>query len=239
MGACHGGLVASGPGGAVACICVAALGCLQVPVCMPELNVVPSVGLGADADEVHAFRVDVTDREQIKEGRSAATPLQAENFEYYALSRITLASGTTPPQVSMTCASGWCTVGCWNYFNSLTLHSIAVRLYRPGYETIELRPGQSREPRWVAAADLAAREKAIDDLLGVSPLELDGRASEVQQRRLDRGTTSLAHRDALLFAAREYERLAHRVTREDGDVREVVPRLFAKARRVKKLADAR
>jgi hypothetical protein len=231
------GLLRLGVGGAIACICLVSLGCLQVPVCMPEVSLVPSVGLGADADEVHAFRVDVTDHEQIKEGR-AATPIRAENFEYYALSRITPSSGTTP-QLSMTCASGWCTVGCWNYFNSLTLHSVAVRLYRPGYDTIELRPGQPRELRWVEATDLAAREKAVDDLLGVSPLELEQPASEQQQRRLDRGAKSLAHRDALLFAAREYERLAHRVSRDDGDVEHVVPRLFDKARRVKRLADAR
>jgi hypothetical protein len=230
-----------GLGSGVCLVCLVSLGCLQVPVCMPEMSIVPAVGPGAKADEVFAFRVDVTDREEVKEGRSAATPIRAENLQLLALSRLPWSmSGTTPPQVSMTCATGWCTVGFWNYFNSLTMHSIAVRLYRPGFETIELRPGQAPyDLRWAEAPDIAAQEKALDDLLGVSPLELDRPVSELQQRRLENGTKSPAHRKALDFAAREYERLANAASRDGADAQDVVPRLFAKAQRLKKLADAR
>jgi hypothetical protein len=230
-----------GVGVGICCICLVSLGCLQVPVCIPEMNTVPAVGPTGKGDEVFAFRVDVTDRAEIKESRNARTPSKAENVESFALSRMPVStSGMTSAQTSLTCATGWYTVGFWNYFNSLTTHSIAVRLYRRGYETIELRPGQApRELRWVEAVDVAAQEKAVDDLLGISPLESERPLSETQQRRLEPGTTSPAHRDALTFAAREYERLAHAVAREGDDVHEAQPRLFRKARRVTQLAEGR
>ena len=221
-------------------LCVASLGCLQVPVCVPEMSMVPAVTPCCTKAEVHAFRVDVTDRQQIKEGLTPSS-IRPENFEDFALSRVALSSsGTTPQQVGMTWASGWCTVGFWNYFNSLTTHSVAIRLYRPGFETIELKPGDAAHAlQWVEATDLAAQEKAVDDLLGVSPLAMGAAPSEFQQRRVEPGTKSPAHREALQFAAREYERLARSAAPEDVQAEEIAPRLFAKARSLKRLAEGK
>ncbi len=233
-------LLRHGSIGGICLFCLASLGCLQVPVWAPEMSVVPAVRPGCTSAEVYAFRVDVTDRQEIKEGR-AATPCRPENFEDFELSRVALSSsGTTPQQVAMTCASGWRTVGFWNYFNTLTTHSVAIRLYRPGFETIELKPSDAaRTLKWEEAAGLAAQEKAVDDLLGLSPLDMGGPPSEVQQRRLEPGTKSVAHREALRFAAKEYERLARTESPDDADAQEIAPRLFAKARRVQALADGK
>jgi hypothetical protein len=220
-------------------ICLPAAGCLQIPFYVPEFNSVPAVNPGCDGkDDLHAFRVDVTQTMELKEGRGPNYTVRGENFENFELTRIeTAPGGTTSTQRGVSAATGWCYVGFWNYCSSYTSHSIAVRLYRRGYETIELKPGQPASAlQWQEATSLAAQEKAVDDLLGVSPLERIDAKSSQQQRRLESGTKSAAHREALLFAAREYERLAGRTDLDDPIVG---ARLIDKANRLKALAKGR
>jgi hypothetical protein len=227
--------------GGICIVGLTAVGCVQVPLWAPEINVVSSVKPGCDGTEVHAFRVDVTDKILIKEGATPAQPTRGENTEGYELTRIPLtAKAAVPRQVGVSCAYGWQYVGFFNYPIACTSHSVAVRLYRPGYETVELKPGQAPdEVVWNEAADLAAQEQAIDDLLGVSLLATKESRSANQQRRLEPGTKSAAHRQALLFGVREYERLAQAVPDDDGDGREIQARLLAKARRLRTLADGK
>jgi hypothetical protein len=219
--------------GGIALVCLVSPGCVQMPFYVPEVTVVPAVTPGGAAAEVHAFRIDVTDRMELKEGPPPNCVVRGENVEDIALTPLPFpAGGSTPRLVAMTWTHGWCYLGFWNYINTCTTHSVAVRLYRSGYETIELKPGQlPQDLRWVEAEDEAAREKAIDDLLGASPLELKA-VSAVQQRRLEPGTKSAAQREVLLFAARAYERLA---ADEAGET-EARDRLLEKARRLKLLA---
>ena len=232
-------------------ICLPSAGCLHVPFYVPEFSSVPAVNPGCDTgvnslsnrwpskDNLHAFRVDVTQTMELKEGGGPNYTVRGENFEKFELTQIEPSSGKTPSQFAVSAASGWCYVGFWNYCSSYTSHSIAVRLYRPGYETIELKPGQPASAlHWHEAAGLAAQEKAVDELLGVSPLERIDAKSSLQQRRLESGTKSAAHREALLFAAREYERLAGTMT---PDLEEPVTRarLIDKSNRLKALAKER
>jgi len=225
--------------GGLCLICAASTGCVQVPFCVPEYSVVSATRTGCDAKEVHAFRVDITQKQDLKEGPPPDCKVTGENLESLQLTRIPLADdGTTSSQVTFNCASGWSYVGFWNFVNTCTSHAVAVRLYRPGFETIELKAGHDpREMQWHEALDLAAQEKAIDNLLGANPLETGKSLSNELQRRLEPGSKSTAHRDALLFASREYERIARAVSPDELDGSAFRARLMEKSRRLKSLAD--
>ncbi len=220
-----------------ACVfCLACAGCVQMPFYVPELNVVPGARSGCDAREVHAFRVDIAEHQELKEGPPPNFHVRGENFADCELRRIAVsAAGTVPRQTDLSCKHGWCYVGFFNNITSYTGHRVVVRLYRPGYETVELKAGESADAvQWREADDLAAQERAIDDLLGVSPLaKVDAKSSE-QQRRLVPGKTSAAHRNVLLFCAREYERLAGGAVPD-----ETADRLAEKAQRLRALADGK
>src|SRR5207245_10631050 len=194
--------------GGVCLACLGATGCVQVPFYLPEYGKVSAARPGCEPRDVHAFRVDVTQKIELKDGPPPEYKSTGENVEKVQLTGLPLADdGTTPSQVAFNCASGWSYVGFWNFVNSRTSHAVAVRLYRPGFETIELKAGQDpREMQWHDAPDLAAQEKAIDDLLGANPLETGKSLSKEVQRWLEPGSKSTAHRDALLYASREYER---------------------------------
>jgi hypothetical protein len=57
------------------------------------------------------------------------------------------------------------------------------------------------------------------------------------KQQLEPGTKTTAHRDALLFAAREYERLVR--SAGDSDSVATIGRIAEKARRLKSLADGK
>ncbi len=226
---------------AIVCLaCLGTAGCMQVPFYMPEFTAVPSVQPGCSSAELHAFRVDATQRVELKEGPGPEHAVRGENFENFELTRVQPSrGGATPQQVGVNASFGWCYVGFWNYCTSYTSHALALRLYRAGYETIELKPGQpASELQWQPALTLAAQEKAVDALLGVSPLERVDPKVSTQQRRLEPATKSAAHREALLFAAHEYERIARDVSPEAQEP-EARARLVDKANRLKAMVKAR
>jgi hypothetical protein len=72
----------------------------------------------------------------------------------------------------------------------------------------------------------------------VSPLERIDPKVSTQQRRLEPGTKSVGHRDALLFAAREYERISRTVS-PDQQEPETRARLIDKANRLRAMAKGR
>ena len=225
----------------VSLVCLALPACMQVPLCIPEVSYVVPVDLGTAGAEVHAFRVDVTEKTVVNIDQNFKSA--GGGVSYYELTPMPLsARGTTSLQWDVSWAYGWRSIGLWNYWPTFTTHSVAVRLYRRGFETAELRPGQDGPDDWTKATDLVAQEKAVDDLLGVSPLDSTSPLKPVRGTgshsppALELGTKSAGHRQALLIAAGEYEWLAHQLTEPDAEEQASRTRLLDKARRLQDLA---
>src|SRR5262249_55105685 len=90
-------------------------------------------------------------------------------------------------------------------------HEVRVRLYRPGYQLVEIRPDHDSDTiQWKSAPSLADQEEAVDALLDMmnfgwwSPRSLFADWSSY----LAPGSESPDHRSVVLFAASEYDRLA-------------------------------
>jgi hypothetical protein len=104
-------------------------------------------------------------------------------------------------QTKLSLTRGYYVIGVALNYPYLTHHSVAVRLYRPGFEVVEV---QGIEPVvWKPALDVKSQEEALDSLFPLEAKEL-----LLVHRTLDVGSVSLDHRAALLFGAAEYERLA-------------------------------
>ena len=225
----------------VSLVCLACPACMQIPVCIPELSYVAPVDLGTASAEVNAFRVDVTEKTVVNIDENFKSA--GGGVAYYELTPMKLsAHGTTSLQWDVSWAYGWRGIGFWDYWPTLTTHSVAVRLYRRGFETAELKPGQENPDDWIRATSLTAQEKAVDDLLGVSPLESTSPLKAIKGTgvhsppALELGTKSASHKKALLFAAGEYEWLAQQLTEPDAEERIIRTRLLDKARRLQDLA---
>jgi hypothetical protein len=212
--------------------CLVSAGCMQVPYFLPEINYAPGVDAKCKRDEVHAFRVDVTQKTAVTDGRGKVT-------EYQELTRIsTSAAGTTSPQLGVTYSSGWRYVGVINFTASSTEHGVTLRFYRPGYETIAIKPGEGvRELHWKEAPDLSAQVKALDDLLRGSTLKSSKRVAV--QQILEPGTKSAAQGQALRFGASEYERLARELSSASPEERAIQHALLEEADRLRALADGK
>jgi hypothetical protein len=122
-----------------------------------------------------------------------------------------------------------------------TSHKVRVRLYCPGYQTVEIRAHEDRDPiQWTAAPNLVAQEKAVDDLFATSnDAWAEIRVKDKGDRQLaglEPGSTSVAHKKALLFAASEYERLAGTVLDDRDEGNTIRLRLLDKAGRFRKRA---
>jgi hypothetical protein len=217
---------------------------MQVPVCMPEVNYVGPIALGAVGAEVHAFRVDVTEKTVVNVDQDFKAA--GGGVSYFELTPMQpSARGTTSLQWDVSWAHGWRSIGLWDYWPTLTTHSLAVRLYRRGFETVEMRPGQDGPSDWTQASNLDSREKAVDDLLGVSPLKSTSPLKAVtgtgahSPPALELGTKSAGQRTALLFAAGEYEWLAQQLSGPNEEEQAMRSRLLAKAKRLKALAQGK
>ena len=170
----------------------------------------------------------------------------------YVLTPVSLSrAGSVPPQMLVVLDYGW----VWNcialYYDGHTHHTIVVRLYRPGFETVEIKAGDKEgRAAWEKAADPEAQEMAVDDLLSTWATDGQGRlwagvgnrdmppTNDALAPLLDKkvfsslapGAASVGHRRTLLFAAAEYERLAAGL----GDAHRV--RLADKAQWLRELA---
>jgi len=122
------------------------------------------------------------------------------------------------------------------------LYTMTVRLYRPGYQTKELKSwDKARSPKWTPAPDLLAQEKAIDDLLAV-PSDQPTTGTWWDQRdqkvpSLQPGSISNAQQNALMFASSEYQRLANSPAAGGSSVIGVRERLQQKAIYLRKYAE--
>jgi hypothetical protein len=233
---------------AICGVCPLLCGCFAIGWAYPTAAFVPAISLGT-AQDVRAFRIDVKDDRILHPEHSPGSE-KLEN-DYYVISEMTARIGERLyPQAKLAVDYGQVSSPS---VGRETTHLLLVRLYRPGYKTIEIQPWQlSVNPEWQAATTPAARERAIDDLVSTFARDDSSRAQasnnqtskrgspEIPPRdstvfaRLAPGSESDTHRAAILFAASEYELLSR------GDVteadREFSTRVMAKAVALRKLA---
>ena len=168
-----------------------ATGCF-FPFAYPKWSFVPSCDLGPEVNDIHAFRVDVT----------ADNGLFRSERGVYTVAEITPnPNGTIPAQSRITMERG---------FDILQqigrLHDTRVRLYRPGYQLVELHSWESPDAiEWRQATDWRDQERAIDDLLA-RPALTPTFARNNQERPLP--PVTLGESRTFVFASAEYERLA-------------------------------
>lgn len=190
------------------------LGC--IPYAYPHLSVVPAVRLAPDVEQVHAFRV---------EGSGCVVDV-GQSIEAYTLSRVPVSrTNRVPAQASLSLDRGFYVVGVALNYPVHHGHALDVRLYRPGYRLVTLHSGEANV-EWTPAPDLKAQGEAIDELLaepGLYCLQAAFQFGPSLRLRMKfnpaPGSHSAVHRDALLFAAGEYERLADspEATEADAD----------------------
>ena len=223
--------------------------CATPGLVLPKPDFIPEQIVPNPDGAVRAFRIDIEEFNRL------------EPKARYMLSPIPLdGRGVIPIQHPMpsTISNGWVFE---KTEKSTTLsegmvrcaHSVLVRVYRPGFLTVEIKPGDDpRRPPWIRA-DRFEQEMAIDVLLSVERVygkarwwelkavaphsELMGSSWPDASRTLgdyglQPGSVCPAHREVLLFAASEYGRLAL-VTNEN----EARQRLERKASQMKRYAD--
>ena len=194
--------------------CFFAAGCI-IPYAYQKLSYLPGCDTaGVKAPEVRAFRVDV-DAHEVDMGETGE----------YTIAEITARSdGKTPSQASLSLERGYYVLGGAVNFNVGWLHTTRVRLYAPGYHLVELKPWESPDAvRWQLAGDWVNQAKAVDDLLrrpavSASEAALRGHDPSRGEALSDLVMTNTT-RDALSFAASEYERLAKSAPTPDDDAR--------------------
>jgi hypothetical protein len=204
-------------------------GCL-VPYCARSVNHLPPVDLNCDPQEVRAFCVSITRQTVREEGikeiwelrqleAGPKTPSQSKtsyDFGVYALS-----PGSGPG------------------FLIDTTHALCLRLYRPGFKTVELDTVEPQDKvTWEPAKNVLDRETALDDLFGVTKVIVPKGDPEVV-RTLEPGAKSKEHKAALQFGAMEYATLAGAMGDPiRDDLKEIKTRLIGKVARFQMLAAA-
>jgi hypothetical protein len=201
-------------------------GCL-IPFGFPTISQTPLLSLGKEAEEIHAFRVDIT-REFVDIGGS----------DDCTLSEVTSSTaGRVFPQTRLSATYGMYVIGVELNFPVYTSHSVALKLYRPGYELVELDSWEpSKEIVWKMAPDLASQEKQLDRLFLMDNEEEESKWQLIKPR-LSPGSKSAEHRRILLFGVSEYERLATAAAASGPQAEAVRRRLQSKAQKLKELAD--
>lgn len=180
------------------------------------------MNVGQDNKHIHVFRLDVTE-DSTRQGQYELRMLPMTRKGYV--------SGQE--KTSIDHGFYWNCFG--NTYAKKVRHTIRVRMYQRGYELIDIRSWQSNQPiQWKEIFGNRAQERAIDALL--APIESSSRPEQEGERfaHLKPGSVSPRHRDALLFAAAEYENLAttmEAVGEEEG----ACARCRAKAKDLRKL----
>jgi hypothetical protein len=173
-------------------------GCLYCAY--PALDYTPPLKLDTAPDEIHAFRVDATSRRVVPLGGFINVPEDQlwkpdEQVLSQQLSELsTSPTHEVPAQIKPSLSYGFLIPILVANALTHTSRSVSVRLYRPGYELVEVHAWENvTRIAWNPVADVEGQERTLDNLV-TWPLEA--------------GSASGAHRQALLFAASEYDRLA-------------------------------
>jgi hypothetical protein len=210
-------------------------GCMPLGYVFPTISYVRPATVGAARDQVRAFRVDVSDDDNY---------FEIPEHDRYVLTPLPLnEDGSFDPQVKIAADYGWFLDGVAVIWGACRHHTVMVRLYRPGYHTIELVSWRNDERlHWTPAPTPEEQEQAIDDLVSTwwtSPTRLQTQYAAqgfepprepLVFRFLAPGSASNAHQAALCFAAKEYERLARNVS--DAELHS---RLEQKAKAIRQL----
>ena len=211
------------------CFPIFLFGCFIFPY--PSLKHVSSVNVGSSDEEVHCFRVEATKHDGFLSSRDGDLLL-----DEVSISR----TGRVDGQFRLTIdSSGQALIGG----PVKNRHEVRLRVYRRGYETVEIKPeDDAHAVTWKAVRDSGAQEKAVDDLLFLgsrSQLPVKDEPpnpAALSLSGVQAGSASAAHRKALLFAASEYERLAAQLPAGREDTEQTGKRLLDKTSELKDLA---
>lgn len=197
-----------------------ASGCLFPYWVSPSVNYVPPAHIKDSADSVRAFRVDTRESTPyavttyMTDGRLR----QTHEFTEIPVS----AHGDTPGQLQVSCTRGFLAFFVALNYITWRQDTVSLRLYRPGYETVELRPNTEKVVvDWKTAANVLEQLKAVDDLVAGN---------------LEPGGIALEHQKALRFAAQEYRRVGTLISKGDPQLLAKREEAFAKAENLEKLA---
>lgn len=213
-------------------VCCAA-GCIPIFYAYPSLSYVPALNLGPAHDNIFVFRADVADDQSC---------LDLAKPGHYRFREIHVApQGSILGQGKVTFDSGF----YWNLiavtYAERISHTIRLRLYRPGYDMLEIQPWQNEASlEWTAVRDVAAQEKVVDKLLRPTGTGAWTQAHKDQDwgfSQVDPGSVSAEHRHVLLFAASEYDRLAAEMALEANELADACNRCHAKASFLRELAN--
>lgn len=171
-------------------------GCI-FPYVGPSIAYTPSVKLDVPREEVRAFRVDIASSRFIPFRHDEITAMLSKSIAE-RLSEVPISyEDEVPGQMKASVQYGVVVVGLFNGVRR-DHDSVALRLYRPGYDLVEIGSWEgANRVEWKPAVDVSAQEKVIDRLF-----------SDCFRYSQAKGSGSPAHREALLFGASEYERLA-------------------------------
>jgi hypothetical protein len=180
---------------------------LPVPCCAyPRIDYIAPCQLNADSQTVYAFRVDYT-KQVILSGVN-----RVETTE--KVTRIPCTpTGEISAQSKTSLTFGLLTLPPWMPAIYHISHPLVVRLYRPGFQLVEVTSENKGQPiRWQAAPDRESQAQVLESLFpGAYPLSDTG-------DKVANGSQSPAHREALLFGASEYERLAAQANGSEKDI---------------------
>ena len=219
----------------ISLVCLTCVGCLYVPYCLPEIHSVGEVRVPWPSDDVHVFRVDGKKKSWVGGGIGDGADGHDESHEFERLQpsdrkmiaaqwKISLGSGSLAVLYPVV----WC--------HENTKHTLALRYYRRGYETITVKPGdEQKDLEWKVVPNLVGQEKAVDDLIDMHE-SIHSLLGYNANTTAAPGTTSPAHREALLFCAAEYDRISWFVTPKEPDADELRSRLEKKSKQLKDLA---
>ena len=219
-------------------ICPFIMGCLA-GYAYPTVGYISAVRVESPPDEIHAYRVDVTDKQNC---------FDCDEPDRYVFSPIRLnALGRVPSQTQVGLDYGWVFYqGVFSYFGH-THRTVLVRLYRPGWRTVEINSWEKTSPVvWKKAQNLTIQEQAVDDLISTWKTDFlcfedpSDRENPLRDqngfRGLAPGAASASHRQALLFAASEYDRLALLLV-GDNSGQDQRKRLLDKSQWLRKIAE--
>ena len=210
-------------------------GCMPLGYFYPSISYVRPASVGAIRDQVRAFRIDVTDDDNTFE--------LPEGDRYILRPLLLKDDGSFDPQVKVATDFGWFLDAPAFMHGSMRNHTVLVRLYRPGYHTLELTSWRGDERlHWTTAPTPLEQEQAIDELVSTwrtSPRRLlcqyavnhnDAPHDSLLFRFLAPGSASEEHLEAMCFVAGEYERLANEASDE-----QLRSRVEEKARAIRQL----
>jgi hypothetical protein len=194
--------------------CPLLAGCL-VGWAYPTYSYCPGTTVLETPDDVFAVRVDVV---------QGYTSFCNIHHETHTFNTVRVDGWDVPSDFQPHVAYG----GGWFPFMGHVTHYSMTKLYRRGFHTIVLEPGLKRaQVEWQPTTSLEEDEAAIRDLLYRSRTrkpdepQLDGPGTcNRREPTISPKVMSAAHRQTLLFAADEFERLAALHTRgSDAEVR--------------------